>query len=236
MQVQIDGIDYEFEKIDDVKYMIGKMGEYLNRNGLEKSVRSQKFIRHLHICIAANIHKSLKYPSDKIHFEINLHNKKVDLGLFDEDAQPFYVISIRSQISSIKKNFTNNINSLQGEVVSIKTSYPSIKVGLVYLLKVTDIDTKDECMSYYAENIPKKLLPMINTNIYSTDRFDAACLLFWDYKNGKALLVEDDYLSRVFDISSFMKDTKQIIEGKEIKSQFSFKDLDERRFIEFLKS
>lgn len=110
------------------------MSEYLKTFELEYAIRSQKFIRHFHLHIALKIHKALQIPSHCIHFEAKMRNKNVDLLIMEENA-PKLALTIRSQISSIKKNFTNNINSLQGEVVGLKSIYTTLKVGLVYLLK-----------------------------------------------------------------------------------------------------
>lgn len=169
MNFEIDGISYELDRLEDLNYTIQKMSEYLEKVGLEKSIRSQKFIRHLHVHIALKIHKTLGIDAKDILFETKLRNKNVDIAIV-QDNQVKIAITVRSQSSSIKKNFTNNINSLQGEVVSLKTYYPEARIGLVYLLKKSDLDTEDKCDSYYNENIPRRLLPLINTSIPTKDR------------------------------------------------------------------
>jgi hypothetical protein len=170
-QIIIDGINYEIDKMSDLSYTMNKMNEYIKNVDVLKAIRSQKFIRHLHICIALNLHKKLKIPQKNIHFEVKLKNKNIDIGIIEDD-QIKLAISIKSQSSSIKKNFTNNVNSLQGEVVGLKSIYPNLRTGIVYLFKETDITTKDNCLDYYYTNIPKKLIPIISgSNINSSDRF-----------------------------------------------------------------
>jgi len=147
------------------------------------------------------------------------------------------VVAVRSQSSSIKKNFTNNINSLQGEVVSIKTFYPEAKVGLVYLIKKTDIDTGEDCESYLNENIPKKLLPLINTSIPTKDRYDAAMIVIWDYdeKSGMVSIMKNNIFTQIYNEDNFIRDIKSILEEEKIKLQFSLADLSDEKIIRFLK-
>jgi len=235
-KIIIDDITYDLDKLSDLNYVLEKMNDYISKVGFEKSVRSQKFIRHLHICIALKLNKELHVPSENIHFEVKLKNKNIDIGIV-EDNEIKFAISIRSQSSSIKKNFTNNVNSLQGEVVSLKSSYPGLKVGVVYLLKKTDLDTKDDCWSYYEQNLPRKLLPLINTNIPTHDRFDAACILIWDV-NDKTKKVElfSNVITETYNIVNFMNDVKEILSESKIKSQFSVSELDEEILKKFLSS
>jgi hypothetical protein len=127
---------------------------------------------------------------------------------------------------------------LQGEVVSLKTYYPNAKVGLVYLIKKTDIDLGDDCEAYLNENIPKKLLPLINSSIPTKDRFDTAMIVIWDYdeKSKEVKLNENNIFTKVYNEENFIKDIKNILEEEKINSQFSLKELDKDKIIEFLKS
>ena len=235
-EIIIDGIKYEVDKLSDLNYTLEKMNDYISKVGFEKSIRSQKFIRHLHICIALKLNKELNIPSESIHFEVKLKNKNIDIGIIEENEIKF-AISIRSQSSSIKKNFTNNVNSLQGEVVSLKSSYPGLKVGVIYLLKKTDIDTKDDCWKYYEQMLPRKLLPLINTNIPTNDRFDAASIIIWDI-NEKTNKVElfSNIITQTYNIDTFMNDVKEIMSESKIKSQFSVSEMDEELLRKFLSS
>lgn len=233
---EIEGIKYELEKFSDLNYTIQKMNEYLNKFGLENSIRSQKFIRHLHIHIALKLQKEINISPDKIHFEVKLKNKNVDIAIIDNDKVKL-AVTIRSQSSSIKKNFTNNINSLQGEVVSLKTLYSDMRVGLVYLLKKVDIDTEDDCTNYYFENIPKKLLPLINTSIPTKDRFDAAMLIVWDIDTQNKVYIDySNLFTQIFNEETFIKDVKNILDEEKINSQFSLDQLSKEKMIEFLKN
>jgi hypothetical protein len=231
----LDGIEYNIDKLYELDYTIQKMSEYLQQYGLEKSIRSQRFIRHLHLHIAMKLQRELGINPEDILFETKLRNKNVDIAVVQQNEVKL-AITVRSQSSSIKANFTNNINSLQGEVVSLKTYYPNAKVGLVYLIKKTD--EKGDCEAYLNENIPKKLLPLINSSIPTKDRFDTAMIVIWDYDetSEKVKLIENNIFTKVYNEENFIKDIKNILEEEKINSQFSLKELDKDKIIEFLKS
>lgn len=234
MEFEIEGIKYELEKLLDINYTIQKMSDYLNLVGIQKAIRSQKFIRHLHLHIGLKLNMEINIPKENILFEVEMHNKKVDL-LVKENDEPKIVITIRSQISSIKKNFTNNVNSLQGEVVSLKSFYPDLKVCLVYLLKQKDFTTNDDCSNYYLQNIPKKLLPLINTSRPSTNCFDAALIIIWDInEEGKIIVDDSNCFTQIYNEENFFNDLKAMIQSEKILAQFSLDDIDINKLKEFL--
>jgi|GEM_PF-1352220 len=236
-EISIDGINYEIDRMEDLNYTIKKMYEYIDKVGLEKSIRSQKFIRHMHICVALKLNKIVGISKENIHFEVKLRNKNIDIGVI-EDNKIKLAISVRSQNSSIKNNFTNNINSLQGEVVGLKSLYPDIKTGVVYLFKINDLTTNVNCLDYYAANIPKKLLPIIaGNNLMTKDRFDTGCVIICDYDKDKdELIYEENDITKAFSMANFINEINDLYKETEITSQFSAAELDSTKIIEFLGS
>lgn len=232
MNLKIDGIDYNLGNMDNLNYVLSKMNEYLNTVGFEKAVKSQKFIRHLHIFIALKLKNDLNIPDNHIHFELKLRNKNIDIGVVENDKIKI-AISIKSQTGSIKKNFTNNVNALQGEVVSLKSLYPNLKTGVVYLLKEEDLTNQDNCLEYYKTNIPKKLLPIISMG--RKDSFDTACIIIWEMKQNKLTLIDNDII-RPYNIDNFISEIKFLYQEDNLKSSFKLSDLDSNKFIDFLKS
>jgi len=187
----IDSVEYDLAKMDDIEYVLAKMYDYFNNVGLEKAVKSQKFIRHLHIFIALTLCKQLDISPEFIHFEVKLRNKVIDVGII-KDGDLKVAISLKSQSSSIRKNFTNMVNALQGEVMSLKKYYPNLIVAFVLLLKRNDIKENIDCLNYYMDNIPRKLLPFIS---YGTkDRFDSGSIIIWDIDEGVVKL-EENYIT-----------------------------------------
>ncbi|RME16978.1 MAG: hypothetical protein D6799_04360 [Bacteroidetes bacterium] len=204
---EIESIQYDFHQLDNLNYIIQKMNEYIQKVGREKSIRSQKFIRHLHLCVGINLHKKLGIPEHWIKYEVKLKNKNVDLAIINDKDEILFAISIRSQIASVKKNFTNNINSLQGEVVGLKSLYPGLKVGLIYLYCATDWETNDNLLPYYNEQIPRKLFPLINTYTPTNDRFDAASILLFETYIQKNFPIPDIF--KVYNFDNFLEDVKE---------------------------
>jgi len=229
--MEINNIDYDLERMHDLSYVLSKMNEYLNKIGFEKAVRSQKFIRHLHILVALKLKNDLKIPPDNIHFELKLRNKNIDVGVI-EDGKIKVAISIKSQTGSIKKNFTNTINNLQGEVVGLKSLYPNLKAGLVYLFKQIDVSNQDNCLEYYKNNIPKKLLPIIS--IGQKDSFDTACIIIWETENNNLKLIENDII-KPYSIDNFINEIGFLYQEDNLKSAFTLNNLDNDKFIDFLK-
>lgn len=193
----------------DLNYTMKKMDELLLGKDRIKIIRSQQFIKLLHFAIAMNLYKRLNIPAENIFLEVKLKNKNVDIAIINGERLN-YVITVRSQMFSVKKNFTNNINSLQGELVSLKTLYPGLYVGLIYLLK--GLDENEQCLiDYYKEQIPRKLFPMINTYNSTNQTFDSAAILLYES------FLDDDFNSRcpvpdifnVYNFEVFLNDFKE---------------------------
>ena len=172
---------------------------------------------------------------ENIHFELALKNKNVDLGVIEKDELKM-VISIRSQSSSIRKNFTNNINGLQGEIVGLKNIYPNIVAGVLYLLKKRDLTDNYDCLEYYLQNIPRKLLPIISgAKVGLDDCFDTGSIIIWDLdENDRVSFLTDNYISQTFSIDNFFDDLREHYSEIKLKSQFNLNQLDSQRFSHFL--
>ena len=223
MSIEINGIDYELEKMKDLAYVLEKAYEYVQKIGWERATASQKFIRHIHIYIALSL-VEIGIPEDNIQFETKLQNKNVDLCIF-KDKKPFLVISIKSQSSSIRKNFTNSANALQGEAASLKSSYSDLKVATFMLYKETDVVENVNCKNYYIEKILLKVLPIIVPMYNSPQKFDNGCLVLWDNTATGIQIEETNTLFKEFGVIPFFAWIKNVYEGKEITSQFSAKDI-----------
>lgn len=60
--------------------------------------------------------------------------KKVDVVVIHPEAGPLIAISVRSQMSSIDKNFSNYYEGIIGDVISLHNRYPDLVVGEIYML------------------------------------------------------------------------------------------------------
>jgi len=197
------------KKYIDLNYTIKKMDELLKGEDKIKIIRGQQFIKLLHFSVAMNLYKKLNIPPENIFLEVKLKNKNVDIAVISGEKLN-YVITVRSQMLSIKKNFTNNINSLQGELVSLKTLYPGLYIGLIYLLK--GLDENEQCLiDYYKEQIPRKLFPLINTYSSTIQTFDSAAILLYEsyLNNDFATRCSIPDIFNVYNFEVFLKDFKE---------------------------
>lgn len=218
----INDIEYDIDQMIDLNYVLTKSMEYVDKTGRERATKSQKFIRHTQIYIALKL-QQLDIPLNDIHFETKLHNKEVDLCVF-KDNSPFLVISIKSQSSSVKKNFTNTANVLQGEVASLKLSYPNLKVVTFILYKKTDSTLNENLTSYYSDKIPTKIFPIISPHYVHNSKFDMGGIILWD-RDANGIEI-DNTLFQDFNTDKFFDWIKNVYEGKQVYSQFTLSDLD----------
>lgn len=214
---------------------LARMGELLAQTSLRQLpslIRSQKLVRPLHLYVAYTLHQRLNFSPEQIYLEAGLPLKKVDvlvLSQAETHKVPLLAVSIRTQVASIKKNFTNNINQLQGEAIALRSHYPALPIALVYLLKAEDHTEKEDCLPYYAENLPIKLLPLIGMGGINSDRFDAALLLIRDWdKKGKLLsprLPPSLGFIQGYEEEAFWNRLQNIVGEKAIKAPYTLADL-----------
>jgi hypothetical protein len=67
---------------------------------------------------------------------------EADVGVFNRQGEPLLVVDIRSQMSSLGKNFNNYIRMKAGEVESLHAQFPDCIVGLVYIHPHSDLPTR----------------------------------------------------------------------------------------------
>ena len=66
---------------------------------------------------------------------------EADIGIFDEHGDPRLIVDVRSQMSSLGKNFNNYIRMKASEVESIHERYPQCAVGLIYIHPTDNLKT-----------------------------------------------------------------------------------------------
>lgn len=205
---------------------MGKLLREHRGEELVKIIRSQKLVRPLQLHVAYEVSHQLGIEPENILLEVELPVKNVDILIVDNTSgkdMPLLSISIRTQVASIKKNFTNNVNQLQGEVVSLKNYYPSLFTALVYLFSKVDMTTGEDCTSYYSENIPHKLLPTIGYGGNNRDRFDAALILVREWNDeGEPVSPSDlrlDFL-RSYSPDAFWAKLSSLVGETRIKARY----------------
>ncbi|MCX7980855.1 MAG: hypothetical protein N3A68_07420 [Bacteroidia bacterium] len=204
-------------------------------------IRSQRLIRPLHLYVAYQIYSRFNVSPEAILLEAKLPLKNVDVLVVEKvgsQALPVMAISIRSQLASIKKNFTNNVNQLQGELLALRSYHPTLSVGLLYLLSRKDYTTGEDCVEYYTKQIPKKLLPLIGVGGFARDRFDAALILVADWnEKGEPQQVGVPALSflEAYNEENFWHEVSLLIGKSAIYSPYTLavlmKDEEQRKFL-----
>ena len=135
---------------DELQEVFADMKTLFEENP-DKAIKSQAFIRKLHdYCIYELKRQGLKTEISKrgigkthknkitIKDELMVYGshkpKNVDVGIVHDEAGPLISISIRSQMSSIMKNFPNYYEGHIGDCISTHDKYPALVYGLIYLL------------------------------------------------------------------------------------------------------
>lgn len=102
-----------------------------------KAVRGQNFIKQLHdYCIeelkARGFTGDLE-PEKEVKILTSHKYKDVDVAVIHPTSGPLLAIGVRSQMSSLSKNFINYFEMEVGDVTGIHERYPLCVVGLLYL-------------------------------------------------------------------------------------------------------
>jgi hypothetical protein len=102
------------------------------------AIRGQSFIKMLHTyCIEELKARNLEKPGLILSGETKIltsHKfKDMDVALIHPTSGPLLIICIRSQMSSLSKNFLNYYEMEVGDVSAIHERYPLCVVGLLYL-------------------------------------------------------------------------------------------------------
>ncbi len=101
------------------------------------AVRGQGFIKQLHgYCIEELGNRGFSgelEPRGEIRVLTSHKFKDVDVSIVHPTSGPLLIIGVRSQMSSLGKNFLNYYEMEVGEVSAIHERYPLCVVGLLYL-------------------------------------------------------------------------------------------------------
>lgn len=105
----------------------------------------------------------------KIEQKIQVGRGRVeaDVGVFTVAGSPLLIVDVRSQMSSLGKNFNNYIRMKAGEVESLHAVHPKCVVGLVYLHPSTDVPTQlpvNPVGSFNYSNAARQLSSLIVSN------------------------------------------------------------------------
>lgn len=110
------------------------------------AVRSKKFISEFQNYCAYELRlRDVETDGRQIKIECSIivgrGPVEADISIIDENNEPKLIIDVRSQMTSIGKNFNNYIRMKAGEVESIHQRYPRCVVGLIYIHPKGDLNT-----------------------------------------------------------------------------------------------
>jgi|GEM_PF-4750156 len=140
------------------------------------AVRSKSFITAFQNYCADEL-RARGVESNGLHIEIEKKIKvergrvEADIGIFNEKNEPVLIVDVRSQMSSLGKNFNNYIRMKAGEVESIHNIFPDCIVGLVYIHPLEDVPTElpiNPVGSFNYENASRQLVSLIR-NVSTTE-------------------------------------------------------------------
>lgn len=112
-----------------------------------RAVRSKSFITEFQNYCAAEL-RALNLATNGLTIEIERKIEvgrgkvEADVGIFNAGGAPQLIIDVRSQMSSLGKNFNNYIRMKAGEVESIHERYPKCVIGLIYIHPTGDLQTR----------------------------------------------------------------------------------------------
>jgi len=145
-----------------------------------KAVRSQNMIKQLHAFSIREL-KRLKVSEALVDIKpeakmYGAHKPKlVDVGVTHPEAGPLIAICVRSQMSSIDKNFINYYEGIIGDVISLHEKYPALVAGQIYMLpKATIITDERGRRRHEPHDLRKKekLFKLITNRKDRSDRID----------------------------------------------------------------
>lgn len=146
----------------------------------QKAVRGQGMIKQLHDFSIREL-KRLGISERKFIIKpeatiFGAHKpKEVDVAVIHKEVGPLIIVSIRSQMSSIDKNFINYYEGIIGDVISLHEKYPDLVIGEIYMLpKETIIRDLDGHRRIEPHDLRKKekLFKRITNRKDGKDRLD----------------------------------------------------------------
>jgi len=181
--------------------------EYISNTG---AVRSSKFINKLHDYseyeLELRIKKSTKLelkPEAQIYGSHKA--KKVDVTLLLKDNGPIVAISLKSQMSSIAKNFGDRYEALIGDATGLHEKFPFLVFGMLYLLPFnTNLGPAiDETPPF--EKIERNLITITNRKDFDdrSSKYEHFALLVVDFEKDPPQIVSEYPKNKDLKIDNF---------------------------------
>lgn len=215
--------EHEFSKVmEGMKDLLlaGDKGQY-NTN-----VKNQTVIRLLHDYLVRKIKQKTGFKtkeesseSDKVYIDTEVkipgsHKlKNVDIGIIHKNAGPLMLVSVKSLMSSITNNFTNDFEAAIGDATSIHERYPHLVYGYVIIFPKAVLK-RDETydLDYY-----EKFLRMINGREDEDDKpkkYERVSMVVGDFKSNPPRIVKENPSDPGLRIETFIEDLCNILKQR----------------------
>jgi len=191
-------------RLSETLAIIKKQYEKAIRAGTQSGlIRSGKLIGNLHSFVNAELQNG-GFPENWIFEDQELYGypkkKQQDILVVSPDSRktgPILSINIRSQLSSISKNFDTMFERVYAEALNLHTRFPLLTLGYVYLIPLLGYDTSDRRIArseaYDLAHFLTSFTAISNRKSGNDDhwKYEAVCLLLVDFSKNPPKTIEE---------------------------------------------
>lgn len=194
--------------------------------GHNTNVRKQTVIRLLHNYLVNKLKEKTGFklkdeckPKDMVFIDTEVkipgfHKvKNVDIAIVHKRAGPLLLISVKSLMSSITNNFTNDYESAIGDAISMHERYPYLIYGYIIIMP-KEVLIRDETfdLDYY-----EGFLRKINHRVDEQDKdkkYERVCMLVGDFKLDTPKPIKENPSDKGLRIETFIDDICEILKER----------------------
>ncbi|MBT0821023.1 hypothetical protein KJQ67_07280 [Campylobacter lari] len=244
------------KRLNDIQKNLHDVIQKNGLDGKQSYIRSSKLISEIHEVVKISLKEELENHYKNIFFQIHppigsnspefkmdgyLKSKKQDIvatfnGCYSENS---IVIGVRSQLSSLNKNFDTIVERTFAETLNLRLIYPKLVMGEVFLIPVKEYNNKamkDFKVEFKKTNLDKfiemfdrlsnRKLEAPFFNPYELFKYNSTALIISDfsqedgiklYTNGEELLeyglISSQEIAKKFDKLSPIKFTERLIKN-----------------------
>lgn len=153
-------------------------------------------------------------------FKVEGTKVEADVGVLNEIGEPVLIVDVRSQMTSIGKNFNNYIRMKAGEVESIHEQFPACSVGLVYIHPLEDLPTLKKVGpvgSFNFSAASNQLFLKIRRNSLQLTKYENVAYCVIDFNSNPPRLSEKFPVEEELKLDNFFDNIVASFRSKNIK-------------------
>jgi len=200
--------------------LAGDKGQY------NSNVKNQTVIRILHSYLVKSLKEKTGFKlkeeakeTDKVYIDTEVklpgsHKlKNVDIAVIHKTAGPLMLISVKSLMSSITNNFTNDFEAAIGDATSLHERYPYLVYGYVIIFP-KEVLKRDESydLVYY-----EKFLRQINNREDEDDKpkkYERVSMVVGDFKSNPPRIIKENPSEKSLRIETFIDELCEILKQR----------------------